>query len=48
MIIANGQTKTLVMFGTVTQEQFQTFMAQMGAAIAKWHSDGCPQSGDFR
>lgn len=47
MIIVNGKTKTLFVFGDVTQEQFQTFMAHMGAAIAKWHSEGCPQSGDF-
>lgn len=48
MIIANGQTKTLVVFGNVTPQQFQTFMQQMAYAISKWHSDGCPKSGDFR
>jgi hypothetical protein len=47
MIIANGQTKTLVAFGNVTQEQFHQFMAQMGGAIAKWHQDGKPNSGDY-
>ena len=47
MIIANGKTKTLVVFGNVTPQQFQTFMAQMGAAIAKWHNEGCPNSGDY-
>lgn len=47
MIIANGQTKTLVVFGSVSPEDFHKFMTQMSQAIAKWHHEGCPSSGDF-
>ena len=47
MIIANGLSKTLVVFGSVSDEQFQSFMMHMRSTIAKWHIDGCPQSGDY-
>jgi hypothetical protein len=33
LIIANGQTKTLVIFGTVSQEQFHKFMKKMEEGI---------------
>ncbi|AWY09368.1 hypothetical protein vBRpoPV13_11 [Ruegeria phage vB_RpoP-V13] len=47
MIIVNGKTKTVVVFGDVSPQAFQLFMGQMSMAISKWHSEGCPASGDF-
>jgi len=37
MIIVNGQTKTLIVFGDVSQNDFQMFMAFMAHAIAQFH-----------
>ncbi len=37
MIIVNGKTKTLVVFGDVSQNDFQMFMAQMAHAINEHH-----------
>jgi len=41
MIIVNGQTKSLVIFGEVTPNDFQKFMAQMAHAISL-HNGGDP------
>jgi len=41
MIIVNGQTKTLVVFGEVSPNDFQIFMAQMAHAINQ-HNGGAP------
>lgn len=45
MIIVNGQTKTLVVFGEVKPQDYQEFMELMAYSIMKWHRDGCPPSG---
>jgi len=37
MIIVNGQTKSLVIFGEVTPNDFEKFMAQMAYAISLHH-----------
>lgn len=45
MLIINGQSNSFIVFGKLTQSEFHEFMAHMSSTIAKWHNEGCPQSG---
>lgn len=47
MIIVNGKTRSLVVFGDVTQDEFLRFMASMQAAVKKHEDEGRPQSGSL-